>query len=106
MDAELADWMQAGDLTFLAYLYRHEGELFGPATIAKNTRKTNGEPYHRDYVGRRLRDLVEAGLVDKPARGEYTISELGKRYHERKVGPEDLDFDESVEFSPDDNDES
>lgn len=89
--------MQAGDLNFLAYLSRHEGERIGPAMIAKNTSRTDGKSYNRDYVWRRLQDLVESGLILKVGRGEYQISELGVDYLEGKVDVSEIEIDESIE---------
>lgn len=65
--------------------------------IAKNTTRTDGENYNRDYVWRRLQDLVESGLVDKVGHGEYSISELGIEYMEGDVDVEEIQIDESIE---------
>jgi repressor of nif and glnA expression len=89
--------MQAGDLKFLEYLEQHEGEILGPAMVAKNTRKTDDGDYNRDYVWRRLQDLVDAGLVDKVGRGEYTITDYGIEYLEGNVPPDELTLDDSAE---------
>lgn len=94
MNPERPEWMEAGDLKFLDYLQKHEGELIGPATIAKNTQRTNGKPYNRDYVWRRIQDLVDAGLVEKVDRGEYTITELGIDFLEGDVDKADLEVND------------
>ena len=54
-----------------------------PAVIAENIDKS------RTHVSRRLSELVDNGLVEKPKRGYYQITDRG---HEYLVG--DLDADD------------
>jgi len=89
--------MQAGDLNFLEYLHRHEGEKLGPAMIAKNTTRTDGKSYNRSYVWRRLQDLLAAGLIDKIERGEYQISDKGIEYLNGNISVDEIELDESIE---------
>lgn len=92
-DIERADWMEATDLKILAYFVTHEGEIYGPATVAKNIRKTNGDRYNQDYINHRLATLVDAGLLEKLDRGEYRISETGIEYAHAKITPDELTFE-------------
>ena len=63
------------------------GFRFTPAVIAENIDKS------RTHVSRRLSDLTENGLVEKPKRGYYEITERGRDY---LAG--DLDADELEDY--------
>ena len=68
-----ADWMQMP--TDDRILEALEGGLrLTPAVIAENIEKS------RTHVSRRLSDLTDYGLVEKPKRGYYEITELGRGY--------------------------
>jgi len=68
-----AEWMQMPtDDRILEVL---EGGLrLTPAVIAENIDKS------RTHVSRRLSDLTEKGLVEKPKRGYYEITDHGRAY--------------------------
>ena len=68
-----ADWMQMP--TDDRILEALEGGLrLTPAVIAENIDKS------RTHVSRRLSDLTDYGLTEKPKRGYYEITHLGKEY--------------------------
>lgn len=92
-DIERAPWMEAADLKVLSYFYTREGEIFGPATVAKNIRRTDGKRYNGDYINHRLSTLVDAGLLEKLERGDYRISETGIAYVDGEIEPAKLDFE-------------
>jgi hypothetical protein len=76
-----ADWMQASDDRILEYLdSMGDG---GPSSIIDD----GDFDFHRKTVGRRLRLLSKAGLVERVGRGVYRISNKGRRY---LAGQEDL----------------
>lgn len=76
-----AEWMQRVDDRLLEYL-ESEGTQT-PKSIADEW----GYDYHRETLGRRLRLLTKAGLVEKVGRGVYRITETGVGY---LIGQEDL----------------
>lgn len=74
-----ADWMQAADDRILEYLdSKGDGT---PTSIIDD----GGFDYHRKTVGRRLRLLSKAGLVERVGRGIYRITEDGERYLEGEL---------------------
>lgn len=70
---EPADWMVPMDDEILE-LFHSSHLVLTPAIIAYNT------GYSREEVNRRLRELSEAGLVDRVERGKYSISPVGEAY--------------------------
>ncbi|OYR68498.1 transcriptional regulator [Halorubrum ezzemoulense] len=79
-----ADWMQMP--TDDRILEALEGGLrLTPAVIAENIEKS------RTHVSRRLSDLTDYGLVEKPKRGYYEITELGRGYLTGNVDATDLE---------------
>jgi len=66
--------MQAVDDRILEYLDSEGGGT--PSSIVKD-----GElDYHTNTVGRRLRKLLDAGLIEQIARGQYRITPKGTAY--------------------------
>ena len=78
-----ADWMQMPtDDRILEVL---EGGLrLTPAVIAENIDKS------RTHVSRRLSDLTDYGLVEKPKRGYYEITDVGREYLDGELNAGDL----------------
>jgi predicted transcriptional regulator len=78
-----ADWMQMPtDDRILEVL---EGGLrLTPAVIAENIDKS------RTHVSRRLSDLTDYGLVEKPKRGYYEITDVGREYLDGELNARDL----------------
>jgi len=58
-----------------------------PAVIAENIDKS------RQHVTRRLSELRDHGLVERPKRGYYEITEQGRAYLTGEVGPEHFEND-------------
>jgi DNA-binding transcriptional ArsR family regulator len=58
-----------------------------PAVLAENVDKS------RQHVTRRLSDLLDHGLVDRPKRGYYTISDCGQAYLSGELNPDELKED-------------
>jgi len=78
-----ADWMQMPtDDRILEVL--ESGFRFTPAVIAENIDKS------RTHVSRRLSDLTDYGLVEKPKRGYYEITEIGRQYLSGDIDADDL----------------
>lgn len=60
-----------------------------PAVIAENIDKS------RTHVSRRLSDLTDHGLVEKPKRGYYELTDRGRAYLAGELDAADLeDIDE------------
>ena len=79
-----ADWMQMPtDDRILEVL--ESGFRFTPAVIAENIDKS------RTHVSRRLSDLTDYGLVEKPKRGYYEITDLGREYLAGEIDGDELD---------------
>lgn len=66
-------WMNQTDDRILALL-EESGLLLSPAVIAVNL------DYTRNWISKRLRKLLEAGLVKKSQSSYYEITELGEEY--------------------------
>lgn len=67
-----ADWMTLADDEILEYL---ESQGAGtPKAIADAIDRNN------DYIGVRCRKLASSGLVERPSRGFYVITEEGRAY--------------------------
>lgn len=73
-----ADWMLPIDDAILA-LFHSTDLVLTPSIIAYNI------DYSREEVNRRLVELEERGLVQKPERGKYRITTLGQQYIEGTV---------------------
>ena len=56
-----------------------------PAVIAENIDKS------RTHVSRRLADLTDYGLVEKPKRGYYEITDLGRDYLAGEIDTDDFE---------------
>ncbi len=67
------DWMSPTDDLILQTLADSDLVLT-PAVLAYNL------DISRDHVNRRLSKFVEAGLVNRPDRGYYILSETGEQY--------------------------
>ncbi|WP_418284784.1 winged helix-turn-helix domain-containing protein [Halorubrum sp. DTA46] len=79
-----AEWMQMP--TDDRILEALEGGLrLTPAVIAENIDKS------RTHVSRRLSDLTDYGLVDKPKRGYYEITGCGRDYLAGQLDADDLE---------------
>ncbi|WP_440767480.1 hypothetical protein [Natronorubrum sp. DTA7] len=89
-DIERADWMAAVDLKILAYYYNRNPDIYGPSTVAKNIRRTDGDSYNGDYINQRMLTLADVDLLEKLERGEYRISETGIEYVDGEIGPDEL----------------
>jgi len=66
-------WMNQTDDRILSLL-EECGLMLSPAVIAANL------DYTRGWVSKRLRKLLEAGLVRKSQSSYYEITELGEQY--------------------------
>lgn len=65
------------------------------------------DPPTYPYLNRRMRTLVDAGLLEKPERGLYEISELGRRYlHDPDASIEEFLDEEDDEENGDDSADS
>lgn len=72
MRRKRSEWMTRTDDEILEYLLEERAGT--PKRIADVIEK------HNNYVNARLSILAEYGLVDKPSRGFYTITDLGEAY--------------------------
>ena len=66
-------WMNQTDDRILSLL-EESGLMLSPAVIAANL------DYTRGWVSKRLRKLLEAGLVEKSQSSYYEITERGEKY--------------------------
>ena len=66
-------WMNQTDDRILLLL-EESGLMLSPAVIAANLEYTRG------WVSKRLRKLLEAGLVEKSQSSYYEITERGEQY--------------------------
>jgi len=82
------DWMSPTDDLILQTLADSDLVLT-PAVLAYNL------DISRDHVNRRLSKFTEVGLVNRPDRGYYTISETGEQYLAGDLGEGMLSEDEN-----------
>lgn len=66
-------WFSKIDYLIWNFLEDHD-IVFSPKVLALNI------DYDRQYVGRRLRAMVDAGLIRQHDRGVYELSDLGREF--------------------------
>lgn len=81
------DWMRPTDDLILETLAKSELVLT-PAILAYNL------DLDRSHVNKRLRSFEEHGLVHKPDRGKYGITERGLEYLDGSLDPNELEDSE------------
>lgn len=57
--------------------------------------------HNNDYVGVRCRELAAFGLLRRPSRGLYLLSEEGQAYLEGELDADDLEKDEEADVDVD-----
>lgn len=80
-----ADWMDPVDDEILELM--RENYIFDPDHIEEE------DVCRAPHAAYRCRQLTERGLLEKQAIGMYDITELGERYLEGEVDPNDLEGD-------------
>lgn len=80
---ERADWMQPMDDRILEYL--RDVTASSPTDIADQL------GYHRKAVNKRLSELVNYGLLDKPSRGLYRFNETAREYLDEELDASELE---------------
>ncbi|THE64528.1 hypothetical protein D8Y22_12865 [Salinadaptatus halalkaliphilus] len=83
---ERAQWMKPTDDAILEYV--RDAREVPPAVIGRNIDS------HPNYVGQRCRILSENGLLNRAEDGYYSLTELGKRYLDEEIDPDELEIDE------------
>lgn len=76
-----ASWMVRADDRILEWL--ESNVAGGPKSISDDPEID----YNREHIARRLRILNKGGLLERPQRGTYTLSDRGAQY---LAGVEDL----------------
>jgi len=85
MRRQRADWMNPVDDEIMEIL--DDTGAATPQLLADNTGKNN------NYLGVRCRELEKYGLVMRPSRGVYTLTDLGERYLAGDLDASDLEPD-------------
>ena len=98
------DWMVAADVLILEFLYaardrRGDPSIQTPHTISLNT------GYSRQHVSQRSKVLVDHGLVEQLDEGQYRLTDFGEQVLENEIPIEDLNDDDGVDESEDENSE-
>jgi predicted transcriptional regulator len=83
MRRQRADWMNPVDDQIMEIL--KESGAGTPNSLAQEMGKNN------DYLGRRCRELASYGLLDRPSRGLYILTDLGEEYLEGELDANELD---------------
>ena len=78
-----AEWMTRSDDEILEYL-----NCYGSGTPVMIANETG---LHNNYVTAKARKLEEYGLVERPSRGFYTLTETGEKYLEGDLDADDLE---------------
>lgn len=78
-----AEWMNPVDDQIMEYL-RDTG-AGTPQTIAESLDKSN------KYIGVRCRELTKYGLLNRPARGMYTLAVDGEEYLDEELDASELE---------------
>lgn len=81
-----ADWMTRADDEILEYLASESAGT--PKVIADALDRSNS------YIGVRCRKLASYGLVDRPSRGFYVITDEGRSYLEGELDASSLTVDD------------
>lgn len=79
--------MTAGDDRILETL-DDSGLALSPSVLAYNI------DYTRNYVSKRLRKLMDAGLITKVDDGLYEITEFGEKYVHGELSADDIDLED------------
>ncbi|SDJ68001.1 winged helix-turn-helix domain-containing protein [Natronorubrum texcoconense] len=79
--------MTRADDEILEYLEMHGAGT--PKSIADEIERNN------DYIGVRCRKLASYGLVEKPSRGFYVITDIGDAYLEGELDASELEQNDS-----------
>lgn len=72
MRRQRADWMNPVDDEIMELL--DESGAGTPQSLANELTKNN------DYIGVRCRELASKGLLERPSRGLYVLTDEGKQY--------------------------
>ena len=81
-----ADWMKPADDRILELLRDLQG------STADEIHKQL--PYSREYISRRLTELAEYGMIEKPSRGLYRFTEIADEYLDEELDASTLERDE------------
>lgn len=85
MRRQRADWMNPVDDQIMEIL--KESGAGTPNSLAQELEKNN------DYLGRRCRELTAYGLLERPSRGLYVLSDIGEEYLEGELDASELKRD-------------
>jgi len=83
MRRQRADWMNPVDDEILEYI--DEAGAATPQSISDEIGKNN------DYIGKRCRKLMSYGLLERPSRGLYVLTETGTGYLNTSVDASSLE---------------
>jgi predicted transcriptional regulator len=81
---EAVSWFAKVDYPILDFLSNHDIEV-SPSVVAWNI------GYDNDYVGKRLRALSGAGLLNRVDEGRYEVSDLGRQFLAGDLDAEDVE---------------
>jgi len=83
MRRQRADWMNPVDDQIMEIL--KESGAGTPNSLAQELERNN------DYLGRRCRELTSYGLLERPSRGLYVLTDLGEKYLDGDLDASELD---------------
>jgi restriction endonuclease Mrr len=84
MRRQRADWMNPVDDQIMEIL--KDWGAGTPQSLADELGKNN------NYIGVRCRKLTKSGLLERPSRGLYTLTDLGEEYLEGDLDANTLDL--------------
>ena len=80
---EQVGWFSKVDYPLWNFLDKHR-IIVTPSVIARNI------GYDNNYIGKRCRVMVEAGLMNRLGEGVYEISELGEQFLDGELSRQEL----------------
>lgn len=78
------EWFAKSDYPLLSFFEDHDIQV-SPKVVGENL------DYHPGYIGRRLRALRDAGLLDQHDSGLYELSDLGRQFLAGEVSAEEIE---------------
>lgn len=78
------EWFSRIDYYIWEFYTQHDISIT-PGALATNIE------YDNDYVGKRLRRMERAGLLEQVKRGHYAMTDLGRQFVRGELSDADLD---------------
>ncbi|WP_114579156.1 phage repressor protein [Saliphagus sp. LR7] len=78
------EWFAKSDYPLLSFFEEYDIQI-SPKVAGENL------DYHPGYIGRRLRALRDAGLLDQHDNGLYELSDLGREFLDGELSQDEIE---------------